>query len=88
MKDCCGILLMKEVTWMLPKQNAFCEKDDTIIRPERGDDLSRAISTNMTTKYIPSCNNKMKREVMGSGDNGNVWIENSNANAKSSLRFI
>lgn len=42
----------------------------------------------MTTKYIQSCHEGVKKEVMGACDSGTVWIENRHRDAESFVGFL
>lgn len=62
-KVACGTPYVKNMTELRRKKVGFCRKDDIMLRPERRNALSRAASQTMTTEYIPTFYEEMKKEV-------------------------
>lgn len=81
-------LHVKDVTERLQKNVEMCWKDDIILRPEGRNASLRITLPNMTTEYIRTCYELVKKEAMRSCHRGSVWIENSDGNAKSFVSFV
>lgn len=54
-----------------------------MFHPEQKDALSRVISPSMTTYYFQKCHEDLRKKVMGSFDDRNVWSEKGYGNCKS-----
>lgn len=63
-KDGCGILYVKDDTEMLRKPVKFCGKDDIAFHLRLKNALSRASFPSMTTKYIQTEYEEVKKKVL------------------------
>lgn len=66
----------------------FSGNDEITFHPERGIAISRAAFPSMATECLQTCYREEKKEVIGSRDSGNVWLEKSDRNAESFAGFF
>lgn len=68
--DGCSKLYVKDVTEVLQKPVEICARDDFMFHPERENALSRAAYQGVSTLYIWTCNDEVKKDMIESRDSG------------------
>lgn len=79
---------MKDVTELCRKQLKLCRKDNIMSSLKQRNTMSRKVAAFMSTKYNLTGHKEVRKRTMKFRDCGNVWIENSDWNAKSLLGRI
>lgn len=82
-KDGCRALYVKMWLRCFESSLKFAGRNDIMFSMARENASLTASCPNMTTKYIRTCWNEVKKAFTGSRDSGNMWVENSDRNAKS-----